>query len=34
MIIEHGRHIYRDIHEARKVRGLLFLDCAFRALIG
>ena len=34
MIIKHGRHIYREIHEVRKGLWALFLDCAFRALIG
>ena len=34
MIIKHGRHIFGEIHEARKGLRAFFLDCAFRVLIG
>ena len=33
MIIKHGRHVLGEIHECAKAYGL-FLDCAFRMLIG
>ena len=33
MIIKHGRHIFGEIHEMRKV-CVFFFNCAFRGLIG
>ena len=34
MVIKHGRHILGEIHEVRKGLWALFLDFAFRMLIG